>query len=284
MKKDMINFENYSKEEILSLISLGIEIKNNPKKYQNKLKGVVVALWFEKPSLRTRVSFEAAITKLGGKAVYLDFSTTHKKANIKDEIKCLSKYVDVIVARVFKHSTLKEMQNSSDVPVINALCEKFHPCQALADMMTLFEVYEDPKDLVVSYVGDGNNVCNSLIELSKKVGITLNVSTPKEYIPSISPVVWLEDPKKATLNADVVYTDTWVSMGEEEKGKEKIIKLKDYQVNKELIGNKYFMHCLPAIRGQEVVDEVLDSEKSLVFKQAENRLHIQKAILLSLKT
>jgi len=280
--KHMPNLNNFSKKEIEEIINLGIEVKKNPKKYYEKLKNKTMAMWFEKSSLRTRVSFESGMAQLGGHAIYLDTSTTHKKANIQDEVKCLSKYSDIIIARVYDFETIKQMQQASDVPVINALCNQFHPCQALADLMTVFETAKGPYKATIAYVGDGNNVCNSLITASKKLGIKINVATPKDYKPKNQPDLWTESPEEAVKDADFVYTDTWVSMGDGDKKKEKLSKLKNYQVNKELIQDKYFMHCLPAIRNQEVTDEVIDSEKSLVFQQAENRMHVQKAIVLIL--
>lgn len=280
--KHMPNLKGFSKEELIEIIELGIKIKNSPQEYADKLKNKTMAMWFEKSSLRTRVSFESGMTQLGGHAIYLDTSTTHKKANIQDETKCLSKYADIIIARVYDHKTIEEMQEASDVPVINALCNKYHPCQALADLMTVFETVDDPYKTTIAYVGDGNNVCNSLIIASKKLGININVATPAEYKPETDPDLWTKDPKEAVKDADFVYTDTWISMGDEDKKDEKLSKLKDYQVNKELIQDKYFMHCLPAIRNEEVTDEVIDSKKSIIFQQAENRMHIQKAIVLKL--
>lgn len=280
--KHLPELSGFSKQELVDIIKLGIAIKKNPEKYSKKLAQKTMAMWFEKPSLRTRVSFEAAMTQLGGHAIYIDTSTTHSKAKIEDEIKCLSRYADIIVARVFEHSTIIKMQESSNVPVINALCNKHHPCQALADMMTLFEVFKEPSGKTIAYVGDGNNVCNSLIQASKKLGIKINVATPAELKPAFSPDFWTENPYEAVKEADVVYTDTWVSMGEEGMKDEKLKKLKNYQVGMKLLGNRYFMHCLPAVRGQEVTDEVIDSNKSLVYQQAENRLHVQKAIILKL--
>ncbi len=270
------NLEGLSKEEITEIIELGIDMKNNPEKYNQALKGKILGMWFEKPSLRTSVSFQSGITQLGGQAIFIDSKKTHaKKAGLKDEVKCLAGYVDLICARVFSQDTINAMCESSSVPVINALSDTYHPCQALADMMTVFET---KKDAVVSYVGDGNNVCNSLILICKKLGIKIVVSTPKDLKPIIEPDAWYEDPKD--IVADFMYTDTWVSMGNEDAQEEYISKLKPYQVNKELIGDKYFLHCLPAIRGQEVTDEVIDSEKSLVFQQAENRMHAQKALMM----
>ena len=274
------NLNGFSGKEIMEIIELGMKVKKSPKKYESKLKGKTLALWFEKPSLRTRVSFEAGMAQLGGSAIYLDISTTHSKANIKDETKCLSSYVDIIAARVFSQGTIEKMQSASKVPVINALSDKYHPCQALADMMTIFE--KAGKKATIAYVGEGNNVCNSLIEISKKLGMKINVATPKGMKPLLKPDLWTTDPKEAVKDANIVYTDTWVSMGDEKKAKENMKKLKSYQVNKSLLGSRYFMHCLPAVRGQEVTDEVIDSKRSLVFQQAENRLHVQKAVILKL--
>jgi len=281
--KDMPNLEGFSGKELFKMILLGVDIKKNPGKYSKAMKNKTMVMWFEKASLRTRVSFETAMTQMGGHAIYLDVSTTHsKKAKLEDEVKCLSRYADIIIARVFDHETIAKMQEASSVPVINALCNKFHPCQAMADMMTLHEVLGSFGDSTMAYVGDGNNVCNSLITASKKLGVKINVATPELFKPMNVPDLWTANPKEAVKNADAVYTDTWVSMGEENNKQGKLNGLSKYQVTQELIGNRYFMHCLPAIRGQEVTDEVLDSSKSLVFEQAENRLHIQKAIILEL--
>lgn len=277
--KHLPEISSFSKEEFQKVLNLAFELKKNPAKFENALNKKTLVMWFEKPSLRTRLSFETGMTQLGGHAIYLDVSTTHSsKADIKDEIKCLSRYADILMARVYDHETIKKMIESSDIPVINALCNLYHPCQAAADVMTVWEFVG--KDAVIAYVGDGNNVCNSLITACKILGLEIRVATPEESKPSSSPDFYSKDPTEAVKGADVVYTDTWVSMGDD-KDKE-IEKFKKFQVNKELIGDKYFMHCLPAIRGQEVTDEVIDSSKSLVFDQAENRLHAQKAIMLEL--
>jgi ornithine carbamoyltransferase len=278
--KHIESIGSLSRDEIFGVFELAFKIKKEPQKYSDLLKGKTMALWFEKPSLRTRASFEAGMTQLGGHAIYLDKKTLHSKAEVADEIKCLDKYVDIIVSRVFSQETILEMCESSRVPVINALSDKYHPCQALADLMTIYETFKDPQAITIAYVGDGNNVCNSLIAVSKKVEIKINVATPRELKPIEEPSFWSEDPKEAVKDASVVYTDTWVSMGFEEKKDELEAMLSPYQVNKSLIGDKYFMHCLPAIRGKEVTDEVIDSQKSLVFQQAENRLHVQKALIL----
>ncbi len=282
-KKSVVDLQDYSGSELKELISLALDVKKHPEKYAEALKGKTLVMWFEKPSLRTRVSFETGMTQLGGHAIYLDASTTHaKKASLSDEVKCLSKYADALCARVFEHSSIIEMQNAASIPVINALSDEFHPCQALADFMTIFEKFDDPSKITVAYVGDGNNVCNSLIVVAKKLGVKINVATPEEYKPDLAPDFWTTSPEEAVEHADVVYTDVWVSMGEEAQKQEKAMKLKDYQVNAKLLGKKHFMHCLPAERGKEVTNDVIDGQTSIVFDQAENRLHVQKALLLTL--
>lgn len=281
MIKHLPNLIDYSKEEILDIINLAIDMKKNPDNYKKKLKNKTLVMWFEKPSLRTRVSFETGMEQLGGHAIYLDTQKTHgDKGAVKDEVKCLSRFSDIIMARVFSHDTILEMIKSSDVPIINGLCDKFHPCQALADLMTVFE--QIGENATIAYVGDGNNVCNSLIIICKKLGMKINVSTPSDLKPDYEADLWSEDPKEAVKDADVVYTDTWVSMGNEENKAEFNAKLKPYQVNSGLIGSKYFMHCLPAVRGNEVTNEVIDSDKSIIYDQAENRMHVQKAVILKL--
>ena len=285
MIKHMPNLLDFSKQELKEIIDLGIDIKKEPEKYRDSMKDKTLVMWFEKSSLRTRVSFETGATRLGGHAIYLDASTTHtKKANLSDEVKCLSRYADIMMARVFDHETIATFQEASSVPIINALCDKFHPCQALADMMTIFETIKNPEDATIAYIGDGNNVCNSLIIAAKTLGIKINVAAPKSLEPDYVPDFLTENPQEAVSNADFVYTDTWVSMGDEEKKEKKMHALKEFQVNETLLGNRFFMHCLPAIRGQEVTDKVMESEKSLVYEQAENRMHIQKAIMLTLLT
>lgn len=276
--KNLPEISAFSKEEFKKVLDLAFDMKKNPSKYENALKQKTLVMWFEKPSLRTRLSFETGMTQLGGHAIYLDVNTTHKgKADIKDEIKCLSRFADIMMARVFEHDTVEQMITASDIPVINGLSDLYHPCQAAADIMTIYEFAG--KNPVVAYVGDGNNVCNSLINACKILGIRINVATPEAMKPEAEPNLWTLDASEAVKDADVVYTDTWVSMGETGKDTK---SLEPYQVNAALIGDRYFMHCLPAIRGQEVTDEVMDSPKSIVFDQAENRMHAQKAIMLEL--
>lgn len=276
--KNLPEISSFSKDEFERVLKLALDLKKNPEKYHETMKQKTLVMWFEKPSLRTRLSFETGMTQLGGHAIYLDSSTTHKgKADLKDEIKCLARFADILMARVYEHKTIEDMIEAADIPVINGLSDLYHPCQAVADLMTVFEFVG--KNPIVAYVGDGNNVCNSLINACKILDVKINVATPDTMKPEAEADLWTTDPKEAVADADVVYTDTWVSMGETDKD---VSELEAYQVNKDLIGDRYFMHCLPAIRGHEVTDEVMDSDKSLVFDQAENRMHAQKAIILEL--
>ncbi|MFH2027604.1 MAG: ornithine carbamoyltransferase [Nanoarchaeota archaeon] len=279
----MLNLKPYSKKQIEEIIELGIKIKTNPEKYYDKLKNKVLVMLFEKTSTRTRTSFEAGMAQLGGHAIYLDWKSTQlKKAVLKDEIRCIERYADIIMARVYKHETVAEMAMHSTKPVINGLCDEYHPCQILSDLMTIKEKFGKLNGLKLAYVGDGNNVCNSLIIGCKKLGINISVATPKGYEPMEQPDLLTNDPKEAVKDADVVYTDTWVSMGQEAEAKKRLRVFPPYQVNMKLLGKALFMHCLPAYRGYEVTDEVIDSEQSIVFDQAENRMHAQKALMLIL--
>ncbi len=279
---DLITLKDWDKEDILHLIDEAMLIKEDPEKYYKVLKGKTLAMLFEKTSTRTRISFEAGMAQLGGHALFIDWSSTQLgKADIKDEIKCISRYVDVIMARVYGHKKIEVMAENSSKPVINALSDRYHPCQTLADLLTIKERFGKFKGLKVSWVGDGNNVCNSLILGCRKVGIKISVAVPKGYEPIENPDL-LTDEVKAVKGADVVYTDTWISMGQEKEKAKRLKVFRPYQVNKKLLGKALFMHNLPAYRGYEVTDEVLDSSQSIVFDQAENRLHAQKALLLRL--
>jgi len=293
--KHLLGIKDLKKEEIEKIIDLGLEVKKFPEKYYNSLSYKTLAMIFQKTSTRTRVSFESAMTQLGGHAQYLDWRTTNfTLGDLKDEIKCLSRYVDIIMARVYKHRDIVAMAKASSVPVINGLCDLEHPCQILGDLMTLKEKFSNFYKVKVAFVGDGNNVCNSLIIGCAKLGIQINVATLKKYQPAkfaveigkkLKKLNLTDNPSKAVKGVDVVYTDTWVSMGEENEKETRMKIFPPYQVNKKLMNltnNAYFMHCLPAHRGYEVTDEVLDSKNSIVYDQAENRLHIQKAIILTL--
>ena len=280
---DLLTLKDWKKEDILNLIDEAILVKEDPDKYLKVLKGKTLAMLFEKKSTRTRISFEVGMAQLGGHALFIDWKTTQLgKADLKDEIKCIDRYVDIIMARVYKHKDIEIMAKHTEKPVINALSDKYHPCQILGDLMTIKEKFGKFDGLKLAYVGDGNNVCNSLIIGCKKVGIKINVATPKGYEPLEKPDLLTNDTEKAVKNANVVYTDTWISMGQEEEKKKRMKIFPPYQVNKKILGKALFMHCLPAYRGYEVTDDVLDSKQSIVFDQAENRLHAQKAVILKL--
>ncbi|MCD6401533.1 MAG: ornithine carbamoyltransferase [Anaerolineales bacterium] len=302
--KDFLAITDYSKDEILEFLNLAIELKKEWKTKGNtpRLKNKVLAMVFQKPSLRTRVSFDMAMRHLGGDALYLSPSEIGlgKRESIADIARVLSGYVDVVMARVFAHEHILELAKWSTIPVINGLSDYNHPCQAMADALTILETFGRFKDIKVTYVGDGNNVALSLMNICATVGANFVISSPpgyeineqhislaREIAQENQGFVKVEsNPKIAVKNADVIYTDTWTSMGQEE---ESIIRSKvfpPYQVNQELVSlakkTAIVMHCLPAHRGQEITDEVADGSHSMLFPQAHNRLHAQKAILLKL--
>lgn len=292
MKRDFVDMLEFSGKEIEGLISEAIEMKKKPKKCLKALEGKTLAMLFQKTSTRTRASFEAGMTQLGGHAIFLDWRTTNfTLGSLGDEIKALSRYCDAIMFRAYKNVDVRAAARAATVPLVNGLDELFHPCQALADLMTVKEKLGNLKGTQIAFVGDGNNVCNSLIIACSKLGAKISVATPKGFEPHKIAVEegkkagvlnLFNDPKKAVEGAQVVYTDTWVSMGEEDKKEEKMRHFAGFTVDKELLGSALFMHCLPAHRGFEVTDEVLDSSQSIVFDQAENRMHAQKALLVKL--
>ncbi len=284
---DLLTLKEMSKQEILTLIERAILIKKKPLAYAQSLSGKTLAMLFEKKSTRTRISFEAGMTQLGGHAIFIDWKTTQlEKADLKDELKCIDSYADIIMARVYEHKQIEKIAKYATKPVINGLSDTYHPCQILGDLMTIKEKFKKFNALKLAYVGDGNNVCNSLIIGCKKIGIKIAVATPKGFEPLEKPDLLSTEPKKAVKDSDIVYTDTWISMGDEKEREKRLKIFPPYQVNKTLLsqsGRKpLFMHCLPAYRGYEVADDVMDSKQSIVFEQAENRLHIQKAIILKL--
>jgi len=289
----LLTLKDWSSEDIASVLELAIKIKKNPGEYHKVLDNKTLAMLFAKTSTRTRVSFEAAMTQLGGHAQYLDWRTTNLTlGSLKDEIKCIARYVDIIMARVYGHGDIEAMAEASSVPVINGLSDMFHPCQALADLLTVQEKLGNLKGVKLAYVGDGNNVCNSLLLGCTKTGVKISVATPKGYEPNkdvvkttqaLGDVSLFNDPKMAVEGVDVVYTDTWVSMGQEKEKEKRLKAFKGFTIDSELMKltkNAFFMHCLPAHRGYEMTDEVIDSDRSIVFDQAENRMHVQKAIIL----
>ncbi|RLG61159.1 ornithine carbamoyltransferase [Candidatus Geothermarchaeota archaeon] len=303
MKRDFLTLQDLSTAKIIDLIDLALKIKKRGRIKINALRGKIIALIFEKPSTRTRVSFEVAIKSLGGDSIYLETRQLQlsRGETIADTARVLSKYVDAIIARVYRHESLEEMAKNSEIPIINGLSDKFHPVQVLSDLVTIKEKFKRLRGIKLAFIGDGNNICNSLLIGCSKVGVNISVATPESYAPdekiikialenarkSNSLVEVLNDPLDAVKGADIIYTDTFVSMGMEME-REKRLKafLPKYQVNRELMestGKKtIFMHCLPAHRGEEVTSDVIDGPFSIVWDQAENRLYTQEALLLEL--
>ena len=302
--KDYLAIADYSPEELQELLDLSIKLK---KEFQNGgnqpiLQGKMLAMIFQKPSLRTRVSFDMAMRHVGGDAIYLSPAEIGlgKRESIADIARVLSGYVEVIMARVFSHDHVVELAKWADVPVINGLSDYNHPCQALADALTIYERYGKLKGLKVAYVGDGNNVALSLLHVCAKLGADYTIANPPGFdMPeeaideahefakiSGSRIELIEDPHSAVQDADVIYTDTWTSMGQEDEVKTREQVFPPYQVNEKLVSeaneNVMVMHCLPAHRGQEITDEVADGPHSMLFPQAHNRLHAQKALLVHL--
>ncbi len=300
--RHLISFEDWTAQEVQFLIDSAMEIKKEPSRRKNALKDKSLAMIFQKTSTRTRVSFEVAMTQLGGHAIYMDWLTTQLKlADISDEVKYLSRNVDCIMARLKKNVDIVKMATASRVPVINGCDDRYHPCQAIADLMTIKEHRGRLKGLKLVYIGVHNNVCNSLIEASTMIGMQITTVTPIIHEPARDEVL-LEKAKKTGLydttldvekpvkNADVVYTDTWVDMElfldpqfKEEKER-RINLMLPYQVNNKLMkGSKaLIMHDMPIHRGYEIATEMIESPNSIIFDQAENRLHSEKAILLRL--
>jgi ornithine carbamoyltransferase len=294
MKRDFISIFDLTKEEIFEIFELTKKLKESQKKgVEHKiLKDKTLAMIFEKPSLRTRVTFETGMTQLGGHAVYLAPADIQigKRESVSDAAQNLSRWVDLIMARVFLHKTVQNLSKSASIPVINGLCNIEHPCQVMADIFTIMEKRENLDDVTISYIGDGNNVCNSLIAASALLGFDLRISTPKgyepkkEYLDKAPRVKFDFDPKKVVSEANIIYTDVWASMGQESEKEQRKKVFQPYQINKTLLksakGDYSIMHCLPAHRGEEITDEVIDGPKSIALDQAENRLHIQKGIMV----
>jgi ornithine carbamoyltransferase len=298
----LLNFKNWTGQQIEEIIDNAVEIKANPKRWREALQEKSLAMIFQKTSTRTRVSFEVAMTQLGGHAVFLDWRTTNfMLADIADETKYLSRNVDIIMARLMRHKDMQTMAQTSLVPTINGCDEKYHPCQALADLMTVKEKKGKLKGVKLVYIGVLNNVCNSLIEACTMTGMEITTVTPivhepatdKELIEKAKKTGLYEtalNPKKALKDADIAYTDTWVDMElfqdprfKEEKEK-RISQMMPFQINAELMkgSNALVMHDMPIHRGYEISPEMIDSPSSIIFDQAENRLHSEKAVLLKL--
>jgi ornithine carbamoyltransferase len=288
-----------SEDEVTYLLNLADSVKASPGRYADSLRGRYLSLLFEKPSLRTRLTFELAIKQLGGDSVTA-CGPIGEREPIKDVARNLDRWTQGIVARVFSQSTIEELARWSKVPVINALSDLYHPCQALADMLTLREHFGALGGLNLTYVGDGNNVAHSLMISAARLGVNFTIATPAGYVPKKEIVTEAQglaaisgatlritnDPEAAVENANAVYTDVWASMGSEHEAEKRRKAFGKYQVNESLFSlaapDAVFMHCLPAHRGDETTDEVIESSQSVVFDQAENRLHAQKALLLML--
>ena len=296
MKRDFLTLADLSSDEIAGLLGRAKDLKAGKDASKCPLIGRSLGLLFEKPSTRTRVSFEVGIYQLGGKAITMNPSELQlgRGETIPDTARTLSRYLSAIMIRTFEHSRLDLFAANASIPVINGLSDLHHPCQTLADLMTIIEKKGRLKGLKVAFIGDGNNVCNSLIEAASLTQFDLTVACPEGFEPDAgilekaraaarSEIVILRDPREAAGMADVVYTDVWVSMGQEEQSEEKKQRLKDYQINSRLLScskkDVTVLHCLPAHRGEEITDEVFDGPRSAVFDQAENRLHAQKALL-----
>jgi len=299
---DFLSIKDFSPSDIQYLLTLGRQVKAHPTTYSEALKRKTLALIFEKPSLRTRVSFDVGIQQLGGFSIYLSPAEINlgKRESVYDVAKNLERMVQGIMIRTFAHEIVGQMAEYATIPIINGLTDYSHPCQAMADYMTMWEVKGKLEGLKVAYVGDGNNVAHSLMFAGAQLGAQVWVATPKGYEPKADAAAWAvergratggtctitNDAREAVSGADVVYTDVWASMGQETEKEKRAKIFGPYQVNKKLFGqakrDAIFMHCLPAHRGDEVTDEVIDSPRSVVFQEAENRLHAQKAIMLEL--
>jgi ornithine carbamoyltransferase len=300
--RDLISIQDFSPEELACALELAAALKARPADFRGILSGKQIVLFFEKPSLRTRLTFEAGINSLGGSSFFVDQTQSRLGARepLCDVAHNLERWIDGIVLRTFSHETVTTMAQHASIPVINALSELEHPCQAMADMLTLQEQFGDLRGVHLAYVGDGNNVAHSLMLAAASLGASISVGTPKGYEPdagitdvarflanvSGASVRVTNDPVEAVTGADAVYTDVWASMGQETEAGDRGEIFAPFQVNQKLFScaakHAVFMHCLPAHRGDEVAASVIDSPRSVVFDQAENRLHIQKSILVLL--
>ncbi len=302
MKKDLVTIQDLTTKDIYHIFELSDQMKQYKGRFGDHLIQKNVGLLFQKPSNRTRVSFEVGISQLGGNCIYLgpDEINLGVRESTPDVSKTLSRYLDAIIARTHSHQDIVELTKNADIPIINGLSDIYHPCQGITDIYSIKEKFENYQDVTVAYIGDGNNVCHSLLLGCSKIGINVNVATPKGYEPSETIVTIAKDnakqsgskisigysPETAVEGVEVIYADVWVSMGQENDSEQRIQDFQGFQINKELVSrakpNYYFMHCLPAHRGLEVTTDVIDSEHSIVFDQAENRLHTQKSVLIFL--
>jgi len=300
--RDFLSVEDFSPKEIKAVFALAADMKARPKSYRKSLEGKFVALIFEKPSLRTRTTFTVGVAQLGGGSITLTPADINlgKRESVYDVAKNLERWVDGIMIRTFGHDICTSMAEHASIPVINGLTDHEHPCQALADFFTIIECKGNLAKLKVAYVGDGNNVAHSLVLTAARLGARMVLATPATFKPDAgvmerscaaaeetgAAIAWTSDPAEAVRDADVVYTDTWASMGQEQEAEARRKIFAPYQVNRELFSmadpGALFMHCLPAHRNEEVTDEIIDSSNSVVFQEAENRLHVQKAVMHAL--
>ena len=302
-QRHLLSLKDYSRDDLEELFELTARVKSDPAAYASALAGRTLAMIFQKPSTRTRVSFEVGMFQLGGHALYLGPGDMqlNRGESVADTARVLSRYVDAIMARVFAHQDVLDLARHGSVPVINGLSDLLHPCQALADYFTLRERRGRLEGLKLAYVGDGNNVCHELMIAAIKLGMSIAVAAPKGYEPNAlivksaardamkagqpMPEV-MDDPMAAVAEADVIYTDVWTSMGQEAEAQARVKAFAGYQVTPRMLAaakpDAVFMHCLPAHRGEEVAAEVIDGPQSVVFDEAENRLHTQKALLMLL--
>ncbi|MCK8517476.1 ornithine carbamoyltransferase [Methanoculleus sp. 7T] len=300
MKKDFLSITDIDEYELESIVADAVRLKRlkSAGTSHEFLRGKSLGMIFEKASTRTRASFEVGMTDLGGHALFLNPQDTQlgRGEEIRDTARVLARYVDAVMIRAYAHATIEEFARYSTVPVINGLSDSLHPCQVLADIMTLHERFDDLHDVRLAWIGDGNNVCNTWILSSALTGMEIAVASPPGYRPADAVVEQaraaggkisiVTDPAKAVRDADVLYTDIWVSMGDEQERAERLRALKDYTIDSRLLEQSspdaLVMHCLPAHRGEEIAEEVLEGPQSIVWDQAENRLHAQKALLVRL--
>ncbi len=302
--RDFLTVNDFSGEELLEILTLALKLKKEAKegREHHLLRGKTLGMIFQKASTRTRVSFEVGMWQLGGYALFLSSADLQigRGEPVKDTARVLSRYVDGIMIRTFDHKEVEDLASYASVPVINGLTDLLHPCQAMADMMTILEKKGQLKEIKIAYLGDGNNVSHSLLLVASKLGVNVAVATPKGYEPKMevvadalanaskggSEVMVTADLKKAVADADVLYTDVWASMGQESEQPARVRVFKPYQLNSRLLGaaapGALVMHCLPAHRGEEISEDVLEGPQSVVFDQAENRMHVQKAIMAKL--
>ena len=302
--KDFLSLRELEAGDLEMIFKLADKMKKKPEAFYGKLRGKSLALLFQKPSIRTRVSFEVGMSELGGHSVYMDPQEMPlgERESIKDVSRVLSRYCDVVVTRTYQHADVEEFAKYAAVPVVNGLSDMFHPCQTIADLFTIRERFKGLAKMNIAYIGDGNNVLNSLLYGASKAGANLAIATPRGYEPneeilkdikliakeSGSKISLSNNPFTAIKNAHAIYTDVWVSMGQEKQKEQRLRDFQPFQVNAAIIGkapkDAVVMHCLPAHRGEEITDDVMESPRSVIFDQAENRLHTQKALLYILLT